>query len=170
MRTIFLPTIRGLQADGIVYKGVIYFGLMMTEKGIKVIEYNSRFGDPETQAILPLLKTDFTEIIEACIDGTLDKTDIEWLDKTGFTVVIASGGYPDNVVKGYPVTIGKLEGVTLYHAGTAIKDGQLVTNGGRVFDMTAVADNIEEARKIVYREIDKVSFTESRYRTDIGKV
>lgn len=170
MRTIFLPTIRGLQADGIVYKGVIYFGLMMTEKGIKVIEYNSRFGDPETQAILPLLKTDFTEIIEACIDGTLDKTDIEWLDKTGFTVVIASGGYPDNVVKGYPVTIGKLEGVTLYHAGTAIKDGQLVTNGGRVFDMTAVADNIDKARKIVYREIDKVSFTESRYRTDIGKV
>ncbi len=169
-RTIFQPTVDGLNADGITYKGVIYFGLMMTEKGVKVIEYNARFGDPETQAILPLLKTDLVDIIDACIDGTLDKLNIEWEDKTGFTVVIASGGYPSNVIKGYPITIDELDGVTLYHAGTAVKDGELVTNGGRVFAMTAVADNIDEARKIVYGQIDKVKFTDCRYRSDIGKV
>ena len=103
-------------------------------------------------------------------DGKLDKTEVEWLDKTGFTVVVASGGYPENVVKGYPITIGDLRGVTLYHAGTAIKDGALVTNGGRVFDVTAVADNIEEAREIVYREIGKIKFEGARYRSDIGRV
>lgn len=169
-KNIFIPTIEGLRADGVIYKGVIYFGLMMTAKGVKVIEYNSRFGDPEAEAVLPLLKTDLVEIVDACIDGTLDKTAVEWLDKTGFTVVVASGGYPENVVKGYPITIGDLDGVTLYHAGTAIKDGVLVTNGGRVFDVTAVADNIEEARKIVYREIDKIKFEGARYRSDIGRV
>lgn len=169
-KNIFIPTIEGLNADGITYKGVIYFGLMMTAKGVKVIEYNSRFGDPEAEAVLPLLKTDLVDIVDACIDGTLDKTEVEWLDKTGFTVVVASGGYPENVVKGYPITIGDLRGVTLYHAGTAIKDGALVTNGGRVFDVTAVADNIEEAREIVYREIDKIKFEGARYRSDIGRV
>ena len=170
MEKIFVPTIESLKKEGIVYKGVIYFGLMMTAKGIKVIEYNARFGDPETQAILPLLKTDFMDIIDACIDGTLDKTEIEWSDKTGFTVVIASGGYPENVVKGFEITIGDLDGVTLYHAGSARKEGKLVTNGGRVFAMTAVAENIEEARKIVYGQIDKVKFEGARYRSDIGRV
>ena len=169
-KNIFIPTIEGLRADGVIYKGVIYFGLMMTAKGVKVIEYNSRFGDPEAEAVLPLLKTDLVEIVDACIDGTLDTTPIEWLNKTGFTVVVASGGYPENVVKGYPITIGDLDGVTLYHAGTAVKDGVLVTNGGRVFDVTAVADNIEEARKIVYREIGKIKFEGARYRSDIGRV
>ena len=119
---------------------------------------------------MPLLKTDLFEIMTACIEGRLGDLDIEWENKTGFTVVVASGGYPDNVVKGYPITIGELEGVTLYHAGTAIKDKKLVTNGGRVFDVTAVADNLEEARKIVYREIDKIQFKGARYRSDIGKV
>ena len=170
-KNIFIPTIEGLRADGITYKGVIYFGLMMTARGVKVIEYNSRFGDPEAEAVLPLLKTDLVDIINACIDGTLDKINIEWQDKTGFTVVVASGGYPENVVKGYKITIGKLEGVTLYHAGTTVNEnGELVTNGGRVFDVTTVADNIEEARKIVYREIDKIKFEGARYRSDIGKV
>lgn len=169
-KNIFIPTIEGLRADGVIYKGVIYFGLMMTAKGVKVIEYNSRFGDPEAEAVLPLLKTDLVEIVDACIDGTLDTMPIEWLNKTGFTVVVASGGYPESVVKGYPITIGDLDGVTLYHAGTAVKDGVLVTNGGRVFDVTAVADNIEEARKIVYREIGKIKFEGARYRSDIGRV
>ena len=168
-RTIFKPTIEGLIADGVTYKGVIYFGLMMTAAGVKVIEYNSRFGDPEAQAVLPLLKTDLVDIVEACIDGTLDKINIEWLDKTGFTVVVASGGYPENVVKGYPITIGRLDGVTLYHAGTAVKDGRLVTNGGRVFDVTAVAGNVAEAREKAYGQIDKIQFEGARYRTDIGK-
>lgn len=168
-RTIFKPTIEGLIADGVTYKGVIYFGLMMTAAGVKVIEYNSRFGDPEAQAVLPLLKTDLVDIVEACIDGTLDKINIEWLDKTGFTVVVASGGYPENVIKGYPITIGRLDGVTLYHAGTAVKDGRLVTNGGRVFDVTAVAGDIAEAREKAYGQIDKIQFEGARYRTDIGK-
>lgn len=167
---IFKPTVDGLSEDGITYKGVIYFGLMMTENGIKVIEYNARFGDPETQAILPLLKTDLVDIIDACIDGTLDKLDIEWSDKTGFTVVVASGGYPENVVKGYPIEIGALDGVTLYHAGTAKREGVTVTNGGRVFNVTAVADNIEEARERVYSQIDKIKFEGARYRSDIGRV
>lgn len=170
MEKIFLPTIESLNREGIEYKGVIYFGLMMTEKGVKVIEYNARFGDPETQAILPLLETDLCDIIDACIDGTLDSLDIKWKDKTGFTVVIASGGYPENVVKGYPIEIGDLDGVTLYHAGSAIKDGVMVTNGGRVFAMTAVANDIDDARKVVYSQIDKVKFTGARYRSDIGKV
>ncbi len=170
MEKIFVPTIESLKKEGIVYKGVIYFGLMMTSSGVKVIEYNARFGDPETQAILPLLETDFIEIIDACIDGKLGEVDIKWKDKTGFTVVIASGGYPENVVKGFEITIDKLDGVTLYHAGSAIKDGKLVTNGGRVFAMTAVAENIEEARKIVYGQIDKVKFEGARYRSDIGRV
>lgn len=170
MKNIFIPTIESLNREGIEYKGVIYFGLMMTEKGVKVIEYNARFGDPETQAILPLLETDLCDIIDACIDGTLDSLDIKWKDKTGFTVVIASGGYPENVIKGYPIEIGDLDGVTLYHAGSAIKDGVMVTNGGRVFAMTAVANDIEDARKVVYSQIDKVKFTGARYRSDIGKV
>ena len=170
MEKIFVPTIESLKKEGIVYKGVIYFGLMMTSSGVKVIEYNARFGDPETQAILPLLETDFIDIIDACIDGKLDELDIKWKDKTGFTVVIASGGYPENVVKGFEITIDELDGVTLYHAGSALKDGKLVTNGGRVFAMTAVASNIEEARKIVYGQIDKVKFEGARYRSDIGRV
>ena len=167
---IALPTVKGLKQDGIEFKGVIYFGLMMTDKGIKVIEYNSRLGDPETEAVLPLLKTDLVDIMEACIDGTLDTLNVEWLDKVGFTVVVASGGYPASVVKGYEITIGELDGVILFHAGTAIKDGKLVTNGGRVFQLSGVADDMESARKLVYGQIDKIKFKDSRYRTDIGRV
>lgn len=170
MSKIALPTVEGLIKDGIEFKGVIYFGLMMTASGIKVIEYNARLGDPETEAVLPLLKTDLTDVVDACIDGTLDKLDVSWQDKTGFTVVVASGGYPSSVVKGYEITVGELEGVTLYHAGTATKDGKLVTSGGRVFELSGVADDIDSARKLVYSQIDKISFTGSRYRTDIGRV
>lgn len=167
---IALPTVKGLKQEGIIFKGVIYFGLMMTKDGLKVIEYNSRLGDPETEAVLPLLKTDLMDIIDACIDGTLDKLDVEWERKTGFTVVIASGGYPEKVIKGYEISIGDLENVTLYHAGTALKDGRLVTSGGRVFELSGVACDLESARKLVYGQIDKIKFTDCRYRSDIGKV
>ncbi len=170
LEKIALPTVRGLKSEGIVYKGVIYFGLMITADGLKVIEYNSRLGDPETEAVLPLLETDFVDIIEACLDGRLDKLDIKWRDKTGFCVVVASGGYPEHVVKGYEISIGDLEGVTLFHAGTAVKDGKLVTSGGRVFELTGVADDIESARKLVYGQIDKIKFKDCRYRSDIGRV
>ena len=127
-------------------------------------------GDPETEAVLPLLKTDLMDIVDACIDGTLDKLNVEWENKTGFTVVIASGGYPEKVVKGYEITIGELSGVTLYHAGTAIKDGVLVTSGGRVFELSGVGSDLESAKKLVYGQIDKIKFTDCRYRSDIGKV
>ncbi len=170
LQKIALPTINGFIEEGIEFKGVLYFGLMMTGDGLKVIEYNSRLGDPETEAVFPLLKTDLLDIVNACIDGTLDKTRVEFEDKTGFTVVVASGGYPANVVKGYEIFIEKLEGVTLYHAGTAIKDGKLVTSGGRVFELSGVADDLDSARQLVYGQIDKIKFTDCRYRKDIGKV
>lgn len=167
---IALPTVEGLLKDGIEFKGVLYFGLMMTAKGIKVIEYNSRLGDPETEAVLPLLTTDLIDIMNACIDGTLDRISVKWQDKVGFTVVIASGEYPLSVVKGHEITIGELKDVILFHAGTAIKDGKLVNNGGRVFQLTAVAEDMDKAREAVYSQIDKVHFANCRYRTDIGKV
>ena len=170
MDKIALPTVKGLLEDGIEFKGVIYFGLMMTKDGLKVIEYNARLGDPETEAVLPLLKTDLLDIVDAVIDGNLDKLDIEWLNKVGFTVVIASGGYPSNVIKGYEINIEELEGVILFHAGTAVKDGKLVTSGGRVFELSGVGDDLESARGLVYSQIDKISFKDSRYRTDIGRV
>ncbi len=171
MSKIALPTVRGLIDDGIEYKGVIYFGLMMTSGGIKVIEYNSRLGDPETEAVLPLLESDLMDIIDACQDGTLDKTEIKWKNKVGFTVVIASGGYPSNVVKGYEITIGELsEDVILFHAGTAVNENKLVTSGGRVFQLSTVADSLDKARGLVYGQIDKIKFKDSRYRTDIGRV
>ena len=171
MNKIALPTVNGLKEEGIIFKGVIYFGLMMTAAGLKVIEYNARFGDPETQVVLPLLKTDFVDIVNACIDGTLDSLDIEWEDFTALTVVVASGGYPENVVKGYPVEIGDISDVEIFHAGTAFDaQGRLVTNGGRVFDVTATGRDIAEAREKVYAQIDKIRFTDARYRKDIGLV
>jgi len=162
------PTIKGMAAEGRTFKGVLYFGLMVTKQGVKVIEYNARFGDPEAQTILPLLKTDFAQVINACIDGTLDKLNIQWKNKAAACVVAASGGYPTNVVKGFPIEIGKLDGVTLIHCGTAKKDGQLVTNGGRVFCVTSTANTVTEARKKIYTQIDKIKFNGMRYRTDIG--
>lgn len=171
MNKIALPTVNGLKEEGIIFKGVIYFGLMMTAAGLKVIEYNARFGDPETQVVLPLLKTDFVDIVNACIDGTLDSLDIEWEDFTALTVVVASGGYPENVVKGYPVEIGDTRDVEIFHAGTAFDaQGRLVTNGGRIFDVTATGRDIAEAREKVYAQIDKIRFTDARYRKDIGLV
>ena len=150
LENIVYPTIKGLNEEGRTFKGVIYFGLMATDKGVKVIEYNARFGDPETQAVLPLLKTDLMEIVLAVTEERLDTVDIEWKDGAALTVVAASGGYPENVVKGYPITLGEFSSdVILYHAGTAYKDGVLVTNGGRVFAFTALGADIADARKKV---------------------
>ena len=168
-KNIIIPTINGLNEIGRTFKGVIYFGLMLTNKGVKVIEYNARFGDPETEAILPLLKTDIVDICNACIDGTLGNLDIEWEDKTGFCVVIASGEYPGSVVKGHEIKIGSLsDKITLFHSGTKYENGHLVNNGGRVICVTTIAKDIAEAREIVYKEIDKIQFENCRYRKDIG--
>ncbi len=169
LENIVYPTIKGLNEEGRTFKGVIYFGLMATPKGVKVIEYNARFGDPETQAVLPLLDSDLMEIVLAVTEERLDTVDIKWKGGASLTVVAASGGYPENVIKGYPITLGKLsQDVILYHAGTAYKDGTLVTNGGRVFALTALGADIADARKKVYAEIDKISFKDMRYRKDIG--
>lgn len=170
MQKIALPTLAGLEKEGIEFKGVLYFGLIKTGAGLKVVEYNARFGDPETQVVLALLKSDLLEIVLATTEGRLDGTIVEWSGETALTVVVADGGYPENVVKGKEITLGSLEGVTLIHAGTRSEDGRLKTNGGRVFDVVGVADNLEAARKKIYGQIDKVTFEGARYRADIGLV
>lgn len=169
LENIVYPTIKGLNEEGRTFKGVIYFGLMATPKGVKVIEYNARFGDPETQVVLPLLDSDLMEIVLAVTEERLDTVDIKWKRGASLTVVAASGGYPENVIKGYPITLGEFSSdLILYHAGTAYKDGALVTNGGRVFALTALGKDIADARRKVYAEIDKISFKDMRYRKDIG--
>ncbi|OQC13046.1 MAG: Phosphoribosylamine--glycine ligase [Firmicutes bacterium ADurb.Bin080] len=170
LEKIIFPTIKGLKEEGRKFKGVIYFGLMVTDKGVKVIEYNARFGDPETEAILPLLKTDLMEIILAIMNDNLASINIEWESKIGFCVIVASGTYPGKVIKGFPISIGDLDKrITLFHCGTAKKDGKLVTNGGRVLCLSTVSNSMDEARELVYSEINKISFEGARYRTDIGK-
>lgn len=167
--TVIVPTMEAMNAENRTFKGVLYFGLMLTDKGIKVLEYNARFGDPETQVVLPRLKTDLLEIFNAIIDERLSEINIEWNDDAAVCVILASGGYPENYAKGVPIEIGKLDdGIILFHAGTAFKDGQLVTNGGRVIGVTALGDTIEAARKKAYKNIENIKFDKMHYRTDIG--
>ena len=168
-RDIILPTMNAMNCEGRPFKGVLYFGLMITKKGAKVLEYNARFGDPETQVVLPRLKTDLYEIFDAIIDTRLSDIDIEWTDDACVCVILASGGYPESYKKGVPITIGKLpKGIVLYHAGTAFKDGQLVTSGGRVIGVAAKGKDIEEARKKAYDAIKDIHFDGMFYRRDIG--
>ena len=172
INNIFYPTIKAMKKEDRNFKGVIYFQMMLTKDGPKVIEYNARFGDPETQALLPLLKTDLYDIFNAIIDETLDKIDIIWEDKASATIVLASGGYPKEYIKGFKITgIDEVQnsGITVYHMGTAIKDGNIVTNGGRVLCLTATADNVEEAVAKVYNNIEKINFKDMHFRRDIGK-
>jgi len=170
METIFLPTIRAMKAEGRPFKGVLYFGLMLTPTGPRVVEYNARFGDPETQALLPLLKTDLVDIFNACIDGTLADCKIEWHDGACACVVMASGGYPGNYEKGLPIEgLSKLPcDVAAFHAGTANKNGQIVTNGGRVLGITARGETLDAALKRAYEGVSCVHFDGVHYRTDIG--
>lgn len=167
--TVIVPTMEAMNAENRTFKGVLYFGLMLTDKGIKVLEYNARFGDPETQVVLPRLKTDLLEIFNAIIDERLSEINIEWNDDAAVCVILASGGYPENYAKGVPIEIGKLDdGIILFHAGTAFKDGKLVTNGGRVIGVTALGETIEDARKKAYKNIENIKFDKMHYRTDIG--
>lgn len=169
LEKIMLPTVNAMNAEGRTFKGVLYFGLMKTKDGMKVIEYNSRFGDPETQVILPMLKTDLMDIFEAVTDERLADIDIEWETGSCVCVVLASGGYPEAYAKGKEITVGDLdEGVVLCHAGTAIKDGKLVTSGGRVLGVCAKGASLEQARKKAYANVEKVRFEKMHYRTDIG--
>jgi len=171
MKNIFLPTMHAMNAEGRTFKGVLYFGLMKTADGVKVIEYNCRFGDPETQVVLPRLKTDLCTIFEAVIDERLDEIEIEWEDNAAVCVVLASGGYPQAYKKGYPIEgIKQAEslGAMVFHAGTVYEDGAFKTNGGRVLGVTATGKTLDDAIKEAYRYVDMITFQDVHYRTDIG--
>lgn len=166
---IMLPTMHAMNAEGRTFKGVLYFGLMKTKNGMKVIEYNARFGDPETQVILPMLKTDLMDIFEAVTDERLADIKIEWEDGACVCVVLASGGYPTAYEKGKEMVFGALDkDVVLCHAGTKLKDGKLVTDGGRVLGVCAKGATIEEARQKAYKNVEQIKFEGMHYRKDIG--
>lgn len=172
MEKIFLPTIDAMNKEGRTFKGCLYFGLMLTPKGPKVIEYNCRFGDPETQVVLPRLKTDIIDIFEAINSGTLAELDIEWADEACACVIAASGGYPKSYPKGIEITgleNGQKDGVIVYHAGTAIKDGKLVTSGGRVLGVTALGSDLQQALDKAYAALNEIHFDNMHFRHDIGK-
>lgn len=172
MDKIFIPTINAMNNEGRTFKGCLYFGLMITPKGPKVIEYNCRFGDPETQVVLPRLKTDIVDIFEAIDNETLSDLDVEWSDDACACVIMASGGYPKSYPKGIEITglsNGQLDGVTVYHAGTKLQDNKLVTSGGRVLGVTALGDTLENALKKSYDAVGKIHFEGAHYRRDIGK-
>lgn len=172
MEKIFLPTIDAMNKEGRTFKGCLYFGLMLTPKGPKVIEYNCRFGDPETQVVLPRLKTDIIDIFEAINSGTLAELEIEWADEACACVIAASGGYPKSYPKGIEITgleNGQKDGVIVYHAGTAIKDGKLVTSGGRVLGVTALGSDLQQALDKAYAALDEIHFDNMHFRHDIGK-
>ena len=175
METIFLPTVQAMNAEGRPFKGCLYFGLMLTPDGPKVIEYNCRFGDPETQVVLPLLEGDLLHIMEACTNGTLADEDVKFSDGAAACVILASGGYPVAYEKGKPISglvDGQLpdeENVTVYHSGTALtEDGQLVTNGGRVLGVTATGPRLTNALSHAYEAAEKIHFDKLHKRSDIG--
>lgn len=168
-KTILEPTVRATANEGITYKGVLYVGLMVDSEGAKVLEFNARFGDPETQVILPRLKTDLVDIIMAVIDGTLGRMAIEWSADACVAVVLASGGYPGKYQTGFPITgLDELDkDILVFHAGTAMRNG-VVTNGGRVLTMVASGQTLAEARSRVYANIPRIHFQGSHYRQDIA--
>ena len=173
MKTIFQPTVDAMLKENRPFVGIIYFGLMYTKNGMKVIEYNARFGDPETQVILPRLKTDLLDIMLACTNGTLDNMNIEWYDNAAVCVILASGGYPVSYTKGYEITglekISEKKNMIVFHAGTEKKEGKIVTSGGRVLGITGIGNNIDEAIKTAYKGVEIVNFNQKHFRTDIGK-
>ncbi len=172
-KTIFEPTVSAMNSENRTFKGCLYFGLMITPDGPKVIEYNARFGDPEAQVVLPRLKTDLVDIIEAVIDEKLSQVNIEWSTEATACVVMASGGYPLAYKKGIEITgldeNGQIEGATVYHAGTKYENGKFYTNGGRVLGVTASGSTLDAALEKAYSAVEKISFEGAHYRTDIGK-
>lgn len=170
---IYQPTVDAMAAEGRPFKGVIFFGLMLTPDGPKVLEYNARFGDPEAQVVLPRMKNDMIDVMEACIDGTLDQIDLQFEDNAAVCVVLASEGYPVSYEKGYPITgleaFDKEEGYYCFHAGTRREGDQIVTNGGRVLGVTAKGKTLQEARANAYKATEWVQFENKYMRHDIGK-
>ena len=171
-REVMLPLLDGLIASGVIFRGLLFPGLMVTAKGPRVLEFNCRFGDPETQVILPRLKSDLLELLEATIDGTLEGTTIEWDERAAVTVVLASGGYPDKYETGKPIrgleALAKASDVTVFHAGTQKKDGMVVTSGGRVLAVTALGESVAAARARAYDAVSQIDFEGCHYRRDIA--
>ena len=171
---VYQATVDAMKAEGRPFKGIIFFGLMLTEKGPKVLEYNARFGDPETQVVLPRMKNDIVEVFEACVDGTLDQIQLEFEDNAAVCVVLASDGYPEHYEKGYPISgfenFKDRDGYYVFHAGTKFDDeGRIVTNGGRVLGVTAKGENLKLARENAYRATEWITFGNKYMRDDIGK-
>jgi phosphoribosylamine---glycine ligase len=171
LERVFIPVIHGMKERGTPYRGVLYGGLMLTANGINVIEFNARFGDPEAQILLPLLKTDLLDVLEACTDGDLSKLEIQWKSESCATVVLASPGYPGNYPKGIPIHgLENLpDGVIAFHAATKLEHDQTVTNGGRVLNITATGPTLEAALERAYAGVSKVKFEGMQYRRDIGR-
>lgn len=174
MDEIFMPTIKAMNQEGRPFKGCLYFGLMLTENGPKVIEYNARFGDPEAQVVLPRLKTDLIDICNAVIDETLSDLSIQWSDHAAACVVMASGGYPEHYEKGIVINglddKGQVDGAIVYHAGTKYENNTFYTNGGRVLGVTATAKTLDTALEKAYAAVEKIQFSGAHYRKDIGKI
>lgn len=172
MKEIFLPTIEAMNKEGRTFKGCLYFGLMLTADGPKVIEYNARFGDPETQVVLPRLKTPLCDIVDAVIDENLSELDIQWSDEACACIVMASGGYPGSYPKGIEIkgldADGQVDGACVFHAGTALDNGVFKTAGGRVLGVTALGADLKEALEKAYAGVKKITFEGAHYRTDIG--
>lgn len=170
---IYQPTVDAMRAEGREFKGVIFFGLMLTEEGPKVLEYNARFGDPETQVVLPRMKNDIVDVFEACIDGTLDHIDLQFEDNAAVCVVLASDGYPEHYEKGFPIdgldAFDAKDGYYVFHAGTKLSGGEIVTNGGRVLGVTAKGEDLKRARANAYAATEWISFENKYMRHDIGK-
>lgn len=172
-KNIYQRTVDAMKSEGREFKGVIFFGLMITEEGPKVLEYNARFGDPEAQVVLPRMKNDIVDIFEACIDGTLDKIELEFEDNAAVCVVLASDGYPEHYEKGFEIEgldkFNDKDGYYAFHAGSKVKDGKVVTNGGRVLGVTAKGANLKEARDNAYEAVKWIDFDNKYMRNDIGK-
>lgn len=170
---IYQKTVDAMAAEGREFKGIIFFGLMLTEKGPRVLEYNARFGDPETQVVLPRMKNDILEVFEACVDGTLDQIELEFEDNAAVCVVLASDGYPVQYEKGFEIrgleSFKGRDGYYVFHAGSRFRDGKIVTNGGRVLGVTAAGRDLKEARANAYEAVKWVDFDNKYYRNDIGK-
>jgi phosphoribosylamine--glycine ligase len=168
MEKIFLPTVRGMKEEGRPFTGCLYFGLMITEDGPKVIEYNCRFGDPETQVVLPLLESDLLTVMQATTNGTLKDTPVQFSEGSACCVVVASEGYPAKYETGFAITMTEEAAAHTYVAGAKLRDGQLVTSGGRVLGVTATGKTLEEAIREAYRKTALVGFENAFYRKDIG--
>ncbi len=168
MRDIFLPTINAMNNEGRTFKGCLYFGLMITKNGPKVIEYNCRFGDPETQVVLPLLESDLLEVMQAVTEERLAEIEVKFSNKSACCVIMASNGYPEKYAKGFEITIPDDLKDSVYVAGAELKDGKLLTSGGRVLGVTATAGNLQNAINASYEKVSKISFENAYYRRDIG--